>query len=57
MENSQITRADARKLTTEQYNNIWNSTNIVTSSYYQEVPIEDPLQISTTQTALFLQSR
>ena len=48
---------DARKLTDYEYNRIWSSTNIVSSSYYQEVPKDDPLQISTTQTALFLQSR
>ena len=38
----------ARKLTEEEYNSTWNSENIT--------PEGDPLQISTTQTAIFLQS-
>ena len=38
----------ARKLTEEEYNSTWNSENIT--------PSGDPLQISTTQTAIFLQS-
>jgi hypothetical protein len=38
----------ARKLTEEEYNSTWNSENIS--------PMGDPLQISTTQTAIFLQS-
>ncbi len=47
---------DLRKLTEQEYNSIWSSTNIVSDSYYDEVPKEDPLQISTTTTARFLQS-
>lgn len=47
---------DSRKLTTEQYNSIWSSVTIVSDAYYQEIPVEDPLQISTTTTAVFLQS-
>lgn len=47
---------DSRKLTMEQYNSVWSSVTIVSDAYYQETPKDDPLQISTTQTALFLQS-
>ena len=47
---------DNRKLTMDEYNSVWSSVTIVSNAYYQETPKEDPLQISTTQTALFLQS-
>jgi hypothetical protein len=47
---------DARRLTPEQYSVVWESTDIVSTSYYDEIPKTDPLQISTTEIAQFLQS-